>query len=287
MIDPVSDENLAEVRAFLEKYRETALFLLSNLETHGPSLSDELGSGNFKCLKGAEGLQGVFCLTRRGILVAQTNGDCTEEILKACKEEEILIGGVVGEWETAHGLWEALLARDPSLQTTYQSKELLLRLSLSSEPRGPLLPDGILVRSLEPGDFKAWEDLYNAGIAEAGMPLAGTPEQQHKQFKTQAEKGYLWGLFSDDLLLSIANYNARYGTTAQVGGVFTDPLYRRRGLSRAVIKTLIVDSVKRHSIDLLILFTGENNRGARELYKSFGFEPIGSYGLFFGKRRER
>ena len=32
MIDPVSDKNLTEVKAFLEPNRETALFLLSNLE---------------------------------------------------------------------------------------------------------------------------------------------------------------------------------------------------------------------------------------------------------------
>jgi hypothetical protein len=101
MICPVTDENLAEVRAFLEQYSETALFLLSNLETHGPSLSEELDSGNFKCLKSPEGLQGVFCLTRRGRLVAQTEGDRTDEILEACQEEEILIEGVLGEWETA------------------------------------------------------------------------------------------------------------------------------------------------------------------------------------------
>ncbi len=284
MICPVTDENLAEVRAFLERYRETALFLISNLEAHGPNLSEELNSGNFKCVKGPEGLQGVFCLTRRGNLLAQAEGDDTDEILTGCEEEEILIGGVLGEWETAQSLWEEVLNRDPSLQTTYQSKELLLRLPLSSQPRGPLLPGGILVRSLEPGDFEAWDHLYQAYVAEEGLSLDGTPEQRREQFEAEAAKGYVWGLFSDDLLLSIAHYNARCGTTAQLGGVFTQPLYRRRGLSRAVLKTLIVDSVKRHSIDLLILFTGENNRGAGKLYKSFGFEPIGSYGLFFGKR---
>ena len=100
MIDPVSDNNLTEVKAFLEKYRETSLFLLSNLEAHGSSLSDELNSGNFKCLKSPEGLQGVFCLTRRGNLLAQTEGDCTVEILEACQEEEILIGGVLAVCRT-------------------------------------------------------------------------------------------------------------------------------------------------------------------------------------------
>ncbi len=283
MICPVTDENLAEVRAFLEKHRDTSLFLLSNLEAHGTSLTEELNSGNFKCLRSAEGVEGVFCLTRRGNLLVQTERDCTDEILEACQEEEILIGGVLGEWETAQGLWEALLTRDSSLQTTYQSKALLLSLPLASQPRGPLLPDGILVRRLEPGDFEEWEPLMQAFATEEGLPLSGTPDQRQKHFEVQAAKGYVWGLFSDNLLLSTADYNARSGATAQVGGVFTQPLYRRRGLSRAVIKSLIVDSVKRHSIDLLVLFT-RDHRGPRKLYKSFGFEQIGSYGLLFGKR---
>jgi len=111
MIDPVSYKNLTEVKAFLEQNRETALFLLSNLEAHGPSLTEDLNSGNFKGLMGSEGLHGVFCLTRRGSLLAQTEGDCTVEILEACQAEKISIEGVLGEWETARGLWEALLAR--------------------------------------------------------------------------------------------------------------------------------------------------------------------------------
>ncbi len=95
MIDSVSDKNLTEVKAFLEQKRETALYLLSNLEAHGPSLTEDLNSGNFKCLMGPEGLQGVFCLTRRGSLLAQTEGDCTVEILEACQAEKISIGGVL------------------------------------------------------------------------------------------------------------------------------------------------------------------------------------------------
>ena len=127
-------------------------------------------------------------------------------------------------------------------------------------------------------------NLLQAFASEEGLPLEGTPEQRQRKFEAQAAKGDVWGLFSDDQLLSIADYSARYGAMAQVGGVFTQPLNRRLGSSRAVIKTLIVDSVKRHSIDQLILFTREDARGPLGLYKRIGFEQIGWYGLLFGKR---
>ena len=103
MICPVTDEDLAEVRALLEQYRATSLSLLSNLEDHGTSLTEELDSG----------------------------------------------------------------------------------------------------------DFEEWESLMQAFATEEGMPLAGTSDQPQKPFEAQAAKGYVWGLLSDKLLLSTADYNAR------------------------------------------------------------------------------
>lgn len=49
-VTDVNHENLAAVQSFLEAHAETALFLLSNLQTHGPTLGDSISSGNFKCV---------------------------------------------------------------------------------------------------------------------------------------------------------------------------------------------------------------------------------------------
>jgi len=60
--------------------------------------------------------------------------------------------------------------------------------------------------------------MIQAFAAEEGLSLVGTPEQRQRLFEAQATKGYVWGLFSDNLLHSISQYNARYGATAQMGG---------------------------------------------------------------------
>ncbi len=50
------------------------------------------------------------------------------------------------------------------------------------------------------------------------------------------------------------------------------------------MKKLISDSAEKHGVDLLILFTGEKNVAARNLYEGLGFEQVGFYGIFFGER---
>ena len=284
MISAVGERNLPEVKTFLEQYRETSMFLLSNIENYGLRLTEELHSGNFKCLGSQGRVRAVFCLSRGGILIAQTDGseDFSKEILKACEEEEFLVDGIVGEWNITESLWRTVLSQDRFLQTSYQSKEFLYRLSLRQKRNVEDIPEG--VRNLKPGDFEVWEKLYNAYFTEEGLPMQGTRERRRKNFERQTANGYWWGLWSEGVLVSIAAYNARYGPIGQVGGVFTEPAYRRKGFSRAVMKRLIADSVERHGVDLLILFTGETNEAARKMYESLGFEQIGFYGLFFGKR---
>jgi hypothetical protein len=48
MIHDVTEIGLSRVQAFLEKYIETSLFLLSNLAEIGYCLTDYLTSGNYK-----------------------------------------------------------------------------------------------------------------------------------------------------------------------------------------------------------------------------------------------
>ncbi len=82
---------------------------------------------------------------------------------------------------------------------------------------------------------------------------------------------------SDQLCHQVSDGNIRSAIVKQ-----GEPSHRRRGFSRAVMKKLIVDSVERHKVDMLILFTGEKNVAARNLYEGLGLEHIGFYGIFFG-----
>jgi hypothetical protein len=173
MIRIVATDDLERVRAFLEAHVETSLFLLSNLAIFGPRLTDHWNSGNYRLIEEAGRVLAVFCLTRRGNLLAQAGGraDLAEPIMEACESESIEISGVAGEWPTAVALWE-LLRADPRFEPGPASRDVLYRLALTGAvaTRKPL-PAGLSVRPLDAGDFEQWERLNTAYCAERNLPL--------------------------------------------------------------------------------------------------------------------
>jgi predicted GNAT family acetyltransferase len=285
MIRHVTDTDLQRVRAFLESHVDTSLFLLSTLAVLGPRLGHHLNSGNFRLIEAGGQIMAVFCLTRRGNLLVQAGGrtDLAEQIFEACEPEPIEVRGVVGEWPLAEALW-MLLRADPRFETTHNLKDVLYRLMLKEAPR-TVAGSGNL-RLLEAADFVQWERLNRAYFAELSLPLQATLEQRRTDFIVRIRAGLWWGAFDDcHELVSIASLNATYGSLGQVGGVYTRPAERRKGLSRAVMQLLIEDCRERLRFEKLVLFTGEDNTAARKLYESLEFAPAGAFGLLLGDRR--
>jgi predicted GNAT family acetyltransferase len=285
MIRHVTDSDLQRVRAFLESHVDTSLFLLSTLAALGPRLGHHLNSGNFRLIEEEGQIVAVCCLTRRGNLLVQAGGrtDLAEQVFEACETETIEVRGVVGEWPMAEALWK-LLRADPRFETTHNLKDILYRLMLNRK-RGTRV-ESANVRALDAGDFVQWERLNSAYFAELSLPLQATLEQRRTDFIVRIRSGLWWGAFDDGYeLVSIAALNATYGSLGQVGGVYTRPADRRKGLSRTVMQLLIADCARRLHFEKLVLFTGEDNMPARKLYESLGFEPAGAFGLLLGDRR--
>jgi uncharacterized protein len=280
MIRDVGDSDLEATREFLEAHLETSLFLLGNLAEHGPRLGAHLNSGTFRAIYERGTIVAVFCLARRGNLLLQTGGraDLAPAILAACAQEPIAIQGVVGEWIAAQAAWQLVCAK-PGFKPGLAQREVLYARELPFlESSGSTLT----TRRLDPGDFEAWHVLNAAYCAEVQVPLQGTREQRHAGFSAQAKAGHWWGHFDGDQLIGTAALNASYKHVGQVGGVYTRPGYRGRGLASLTMQALMRDAGDRHRLERLILFTGEDNRAARRLYESLGFKSIGYFGLLFG-----
>jgi predicted GNAT family acetyltransferase len=285
MIRHVTDSDLQRVRAFLESHVDTSLFLLSTLAALGPRLGSHLNSGNFRLIEEGGRVAAVFCLTRRGNLLVQAGGrtDLAERIFEECEAEPLEVRGIVGEWPAAEALWK-LLRADPRFEPTHALKDVLYRLMLTDTIRP--VDESLHVRSLNADDFAQWEQLNSAYFCELSLPLQATLEQRRTDFTVRIRSGLWWGAFDDDYdLVSIAAINATYGSMGQVGGVYTRPDARKKGLAKAVMSLLIQDCRKRLRFDKLILFTGEDNTAARRLYESLGFEAAGGFGLLLGDRR--
>ncbi len=288
MIQDVTDSDLQPVRAFLEAHLDSSLFLLSNLALFGPVAGEHPNSGNFRYVAEEGRVVAVFCLTRRGNLLVQAAGraDLAEDILGACDGESVEVTGIVGEWLTAQALWN-LLCADPSFEASHSTKELLYGRALADDDLDAATDDapaGLVVRSLEAEDFDRWEPLNTAYLAELNLPWQATLLQRKAEFEARAQTHRWWGVFEREQLVAIAGLNAVYGRLGQVGGVYSRFGDRRKGLGRVVMRALIRDSVRQHHFERLVLFTGEDNVGARRLYESLGFEAGGAFALFLGTR---
>ena len=267
---------------FSERAPEASLFLLSNLRAFGPRLGASLYSGNFKGVLENGELRAVFCLTRAGSLVVQSGErtDLARAIVDAAKSEKMSIRGVLGEWQSSKPVWD-LLCADGCVQETVASKEIFYRLDQVS----PVTPGtaGAGVRMLTGDDHDLWEPVSVAFQHEIGVPLLGTREQRKAAFVRSSGRGHWWGAFEAGEVVSIAAIIALHEPFAQIGAVFTVPGRRRKGISRAVITRLILDSREVHQLSRWCLFTEERNTAARQLYESLGFERFGHFGLFFGE----
>ncbi len=283
MIQDVTDNDLQRVRAFLEANLDSSLFLLSNLAMCGPRAGDHPNSGNFRLAEDAGRVVAVFCLTRRGNLLVQAAGraDLAEDILGACDGDPFEVTGIVGEWLTAHTLWN-LLCVDPRFEPSHSEKDLLYSRALTDND---LSGHSDSVRFLRPEDFEDWEPLNTAYFAELNHSWQATMQQRKEEFESRARARRWWGAFDGERLVAIAALNAVYGHLGQVGGVYSRPEDRRQGLSRAVMRSVLADSRRHHRFDRLVLFTGEDNAAARRLYESLGFEAGSAFGIFLGSRR--
>ena len=308
MIRDVLDTDLMAVRQFLEAHRESSLFLLASLAAHGPRGGTHPFSGIFRLAEEDDTVVAVFCLTRVGNLLVQAAGRSylAGDILAASAAEQPGVCGVVGEWATASAIWERLLA-DPEFRPARGAHEVVrdalygrtltdadLGTAVDAGPASAHRPrprpspsGGLVTRLLTVNDFPTWDVLNLAYMSELKLPNEVSAAQRKAEFESRAAAHRWWGLLEGGDLVAIAGLNAVYGSLGQVGGVYTRPEFRRRGLSVSLMRRLLVDCRRLHRFDRLTLFTGEDNVGARRVYELVGFEYLGAYGLLLGSRRAK
>jgi uncharacterized protein len=283
MIVAIDESNQHLAREFLERHFDSALLLLGNLAEHGPRVGEHINSGNFQAVIENDAVVAAFCLTRRGNLLVQTGGreDFSQEILAACDAERLPIRGILGEFRGAHALWQ-LLCQRPEFRPGVTSKEVLYAVELVGvAERASAHP----VRLAELDDFERWDALMQAFRTELGVPQQLTLEQRKAGFAEACARGHFWVGFAAGQIVAVATLFGVVGGSGQVGGIFTAPEYRRRGLSRGILNEVMRDCRARLGLERLVLFTAESNTPARALYESLGFRQVGEFGLFFARDR--
>ena len=279
LIEAVTESSLQDAIAFLRKHEDFSLFLLGNLEAHGHKLTSAPNSGNFKLIRHGGKIVAVFCLTRRGNLLVQSeisDRRLSEKILTASQEEQLPILGLLGPWDFCQSLWNLFREKAIILNDSLVAKNILYTL----DPSKQMVSDEPHVRLLLSSDYPQWKRLRIEYLE--GLPNDLSEEQNHELFLEKVNNKISWGYFLQGQLVAMADLNAKATDLGQVGGVYTIPNARKKGFARSVIRRLMTDAKNIHKIRKLIIFTGENNHPARRLYESLDVHPIGYYGLMFG-----
>ena len=76
----IDQNNIQNVKCYLDTHENTAQFQINNLIEHGSILTVHNNSGNFKIIHDKEKIVGGFCLTKRGNLLVQMDGYFSEII---------------------------------------------------------------------------------------------------------------------------------------------------------------------------------------------------------------
>jgi len=273
----VTSENLKACQDFLARFEDTCQFLINNLSQHGPRLIEHHNSGNFKMLLEGEQVVGVFCLTRRGNLLAQTTIDATDIILNSCRQESVALKGFSGAWPTIAPIVAKFRAYTPDFKPTYDDQEFLYSYVLVADD--PRLKHDPRVRFLEERDFEQWFVHSGLYLTELKLPNQLTFEQSRRDFAAQVQRRVWWGLFDGETLLSRVALNSNGETIGQVGGVFTPRELRQRGYAKATMFHMLKDCRDLHGHRKSLLFTGRTDIPAQKLYESMGYKRIGDYAL--------
>lgn len=277
----VTDQNIHQMVAFLQKHENSTFFLSSNFENYGSKLTAEPYSGDFKVIFHEGKIIAVFSLVRTGTLLLHSekmDRAICDLILQSCKNEPIAIKGLIGEWDLCDFFWRLLKAEGIIKQETFYGKEILYIVDLPSYATAVQTH----VRLLSADDYTHWRALRLAYLQEQGLPHSMNDEQMYNHFIQNTRKQIIWGYFVDTQLVSIADLNAKTQTSGSVGGVYTDPMHRKKGFATSVMHQILIDVQKIHKLHKLFIFTKETNLAARCLYEQLNVRIIGAYAMFFG-----
>ncbi len=277
-VEPLREETLAEALSFLHRYEDFSLFLLGNLEAYGYRIGESPNSGQFKIVRSFGEVVAIFCLAKRGNLIVQSK--CSEKalmeaILTSSEEEKIPIQGLLGEWDFCQPFWKLMKEKKVIEKEGLVAKSTLYVLeTLASSGDSS-------VRLLQKEDYEAWKPLRIDYLKEEGLIQDLSDELLYQLFLEKVDAQISWGCFIDGRLVSMAELNAKTEKMGQVGGVYTIPSERRKGLARRVMQEIMREVQERHALRKLIIFTDEKNQPARGLYESLGSSFRGYYALLF------
>ena len=267
---PATAADHAEIVAFLYAHVATSMFPLSNLRRHG------MAGGHPRAMR--------FWLRREDGRITDLIGRAEGgEVFPQCPTgpwtvvaaalEGLSVKGILGDAAQVAGLRAALGV--PERVHGVDNVEPQYDLSLADL----IMPDvtGFSLRPLADLPLALavdWRAAYRAEV----MPMPGV------DMRAEAERdiaGYLEAdshrvLYDGDQPVAMTGFNATLPEAVQIGGVYTPPDARGRGLARRAV-ALHLAEVRAQGVSRAILFAA--NAAAARAYEAIGFRRSGSFAI--------
>ena len=172
---------------------------------------------------------------------------------------------------------EELLAAAPGLAPVRWQEHLLARLEPADLAPAyaplalPVLPLGVRVRRARYADLSGLARLYTGAVGfERASPtqVRDTLRERILALRTHVAR-------SGRRMLAAASTTAETPSAAMIGGVWTDPAWRDRGLGTAVVAALARELLAEGREPYLFYLV--DNAPAARVYAKIGFRPVGPW----------
>ena len=272
MIRPARAGDEPAIEAFLVRHAETSMFLRSNLAQFG--LFDEDASNATRFWLAGDGqIEAVFGLSNAGFVMTQAP-QASVALWQAFADQVTgrTLAGITGETAQVAAAKRALGVMDAAYGM--DEPQPLYRLALEDLP--PQDGPGVIRAPVE-----ADRDLLMRWMRGYAAELHMTsPARLDLEAQERTERALAGGdvrlLDLDGAPVAMTAINARLPDMVQIGGVYTPPELRGRGLARAVVARHMAEEHAR-GVAMAILFA--SGPAACRAYEAIGFRRIGTYAL--------
>lgn len=225
-------------------------------------------------------IDGAILQSKAGLyypVLSESRPQVEREAITLLRRATRRIYSVMGKTADVSAFEEAV-RKTPSQAVEY---DLMCQDEPPPDIRLPRLPDGIRIRRSHPGDARALATLQKLYEIEEVLLPGNTfdPISSLNHLRETLETQIVVHAEVDGRPVAKAGTNARGFFFDQIGGVFTEQAYRRRGISTALMLRLI--SILAAEKKSATLFVKLHNKAATSLYRNLGFGVLDGFRISY------
>lgn len=270
----------AAVLGFLERFLDSSLFPISNIERGGLEDHGLPAQGTYVAHLSDGVITAVAGHGWNGSLQLQGDLGIERAAKRAVYETKRAVRAVVGPLALVQRVVKALAIEER--QIADGKPECLYALEL-----GSLAVPELLARAEVECRFPSEAEVQRTLVpwrVEYMVEASGvrrTPELEADVRRGMAKLHLAentWVLVRGGELVAVTSFNASTHRVVQVGGVYTPPVFRGRGYARAAVAGSL-RAARARGATRSVLFVARDNRAARTAYEALGYRPIGDFGV--------